>query len=1413
MKRLLCILLSLALLLSCAPFSLAEDLHNTQTRVGRDPQIAPPPETFSAPPTCHSERSEESYAAQYESVPAIEDVPLAFPSGAREACAAGVEDMPEMLSPEGKVAAAERLTDEGESAAQMETAPTEAVPAELQATYSGTCGENLTWTLDEDGTLTISGTGAMTDYNVEYNSNLGKRITTAPWGYYFNSIETVTICSDVTYIGGCAFSNCTSLKSVTIPDSITSIGGGAFFGCSDLTSVTIPDSVTSIGGDAFYGCSGLTSVTIPDSVTRIGSHSFSRCSNLGSVTIPNSVKIIEGYAFYDCDSLTSVAIPNSVMTLGYLAFCSCDNLTCVTIGNGIKNIEDGVFWSCNSLTSITIPDSVINIGYLAFNGCNSLKDVFFNGSQEQWNAISIGSDNAPLQTAAIHCSQVITSGTCGGNLTWMLNDAGKLTISGKGAMDNYNSVDVAPWYSNRSSVVTIEIADGVTSIGDYAFCDCPNLTNVSIIGGVLTIGENAFSSCNSLVCASLPNSLASIGSQAFIYCSSLTDVYYNGAEAQWDSITVGNDNTSLLNANKHFLAQIVGGTCSDNLTWTLDSAGTLTISGTGEMTDYDYDVNADDDMAITTAPWGTYYFQIKRIVIDLGVTSIGKRAFCHCSSAIDVTIPSSVTRIGDNAFSICYSLASVAMPSSVTSIGFSVFHGCGNLTSIHVADNNPSYTSVDGVLFNKAMTTLIQFPEGKSGAYTIPDSVTSIGAHTFSSCRSLTSVTIPGSVTSIGDWAFSHCDSLTSVIYCGTAAQWTKISIGNSNDPLKNAARTYHTGHTWSSEPTVVPATCTAEGKKTLTCSVCGMQKSETIPLVPHSWNDGTVTTPTSCTSAGVKTFTCTVCSETKEETIPALGHDYVRIAGVEPTCTEGGWAALTCSRCSDNAYREYDPLGHAWDEGVVTTAATCTETGVKTFTCKNDASHTRTETISALSHDLIHHEKAVCAGIGWDAYDTCSRCDYTTYTEIAKLGDIDGDSNVNAKDITILRRALAGGYGILVDNDSADFTSDGNVNAKDITVFRRALAGGYGVDFHNYDDWSEDVPASCTQNGSKYRICTICGYRNTGIITKAAHSFGNWVTKVAATCARAGSKHRACTVCGSTETETIAKTNVHTYDNWITDIAASCEADGSKHHICSVCGATETESIGKLGHAYDDWTTDFEATCAAEGSKHRTCSVCGSKETGMIAKTNAHSYSSWITDVAATCGSTGSKHRECTVCGNRETSTIATTGSHSYGSWITSTPATCVSYGSKYRTCSVCGRKDTAEIAKTGHSFAGWVVDRAATSTTNGSKHRDCSYCGYRETQSIPATGGGTITNSGNGSVQHNGGMVIVYYGWAQSGNIVAVRIAFKNNYPTQVSNAAVIYCGGQRRTVTARIPANSLSAEQTITFVVSGNASVTVS
>ncbi|MCD8161397.1 MAG: leucine-rich repeat domain-containing protein, partial [Clostridiales bacterium] len=211
---------------------------------------------------------------------------------------------------------------------------------------SGTCGDDLTWTLYSDYELTITGTGAMTDWS-EANE--------VPWYSYCNSITSVTIPDGVTSIGAEAFAYCESLTSVTIPDSVTTIGKYAFEYCTGLTSVTIPSSVTTIGNGAFRSCESLTSVAVPDSVTSIGNGAFSDCTGLATVTIGSGVTEIGSYVFSNCQSLTAITVDTE-----NTAYVSVDGILFNTAQTTL------VCYPAGKSGEYTIPSSVTAIGDYAF---------------------------------------------------------------------------------------------------------------------------------------------------------------------------------------------------------------------------------------------------------------------------------------------------------------------------------------------------------------------------------------------------------------------------------------------------------------------------------------------------------------------------------------------------------------------------------------------------------------------------------------------------------------------------------------------------------------------------------------------------------------------------------------------------------------------------------------------------------------------------------------------------------------------------------------------------------------------------------------------------------------------------------------------------------------------------------------
>lgn len=199
-----------------------------------------------------------------------------------------------------------------------------------------------------------------------------------------------------------AFCGCTGLTKLDLPRSLQTIGGFAFSNCTGLTSVTVPRNVIILGYDAFDGCTGLTSVSLPSGLYKIGSSAFAGCTSLTQMTIPENVKLLDDGIFINCTSLTRVTLPSSLTVIEDRMFEGCTSLTDVTIPDKVAEIRFSTFKDCSSLTSINIPVSVKTIGPIAFLGCTSLTDVYYGGTEEQWNAIDGLEWQKPLLAATIH---------------------------------------------------------------------------------------------------------------------------------------------------------------------------------------------------------------------------------------------------------------------------------------------------------------------------------------------------------------------------------------------------------------------------------------------------------------------------------------------------------------------------------------------------------------------------------------------------------------------------------------------------------------------------------------------------------------------------------------------------------------------------------------------------------------------------------------------------------------------------------------------------------------------------------------------------------------------------------------------------------------------------------------------------
>ncbi len=392
----------------------------------------------------------------------------------------------------------------------------------------------------------------------------------------------------------------------------------------------------------------------------------------------------------------------------------------------VTSVKNGVFFDCQYLMSITIDKNVTSLGNCPFGNCKSLTNIVVNSANPNYSSIGGVLFNKDKTILVQYPSQKeekdytipksVTSIGVGAFMS--CKNLPSITIP-----NSVTSIGDAAFY-NCNALKSVTIGNKVTSIGNKAFYHCIWLNSVNMLGNVTSIGEGAFYGCRSLASVAIPDSVTSIGGAAFDDCDRLPSILFSKGKKILVRYSPFNRETSYI--------------IPDTVTFIANNAFSQCLS-------------------------------LKNVTISKNVTSIGNGAFYGCEALTGVTIGNKVTSIGDGTFFNCSNLTSITIPDSVTSIKDAAFVGCISLTNIVVNSTNPNYSSIEGVLFNKKQTVLIQYPAKKDGIdYTIPKSVTSIENSAFFRTSRLTSITIPDSVTTIGDAAFCGCNNLKSV------------SIGNS---------------------------------------------------------------------------------------------------------------------------------------------------------------------------------------------------------------------------------------------------------------------------------------------------------------------------------------------------------------------------------------------------------------------------------------------------------------------------------------------------------------------------------------------------------------------------------------------------------------------------------------------------------
>jgi len=505
-----------------------------------------------------------------------------------------------------------------------------------------------------------------------------------------------------------------------------------------LTKITFPSALSSIGYGAFYGCVNLKNVTIPETVTTINARAFQSCNSFTEIVIPNGVTVLNNNILYDCNGLLSLTIGNAVTSIKTWAF-GCSNLktfNCLT--STPPTVEKDWFYGGN-VTDVFVPTDAAVTAFRA----NSAWITAFPGTIIK-KVGTIGGPFLSVSATALQVSSAANSSTTftiTSNTSWTIASDQPVCVVSPTSGSNNGTITVTATTENTASTsrtanLTITGVE-VTSIVITATQAAATMTTpVSKTVAVTTAGT-----LNYLLTAEEKSTITDLTVTGNIDAQDIATMYYYMpilAVLDLSGASIVQYSTSYP-ANQLPLASFCNGGTGVGKT-TLRTVilpnGLTSIGGSAFR----------GCTGITT------------ITLPAGINTIEGAAFYGCTGLTSLTIPTSVTNIGSGAFTACTSLTTLTIPASVTSIGDNAFQ-----CYISVDENNLNYSSIDGLLFNKTQTNLMQCPISKTGNFTIPTSVTSIGRGAFSYRSGLTSITIPSTLISIATGTFFGCTSLISI--------------------------------------------------------------------------------------------------------------------------------------------------------------------------------------------------------------------------------------------------------------------------------------------------------------------------------------------------------------------------------------------------------------------------------------------------------------------------------------------------------------------------------------------------------------------------------------------------------------------------------------------------------------------------
>ena len=886
---------------------------------------------------------------------------------------------------------------------------------------------------------------------------------------------------------------------------------------------------TAISEKAFFNDKQLTSLSLPSSVERVDSSAFEGASNLKTITFSDGgkgLKKIDSLAFKDCSSLESIDLSNAEIT----------------------EIPARAFENCTSLKSVKLPPTVTKIANNAFSGCSKLEEI------EGLEQCKISELSATAFDSCVRLKDINLSNATIAAIPDQIFSGMRGLISAT-VPKTVTSIGTEAFYACKNLEMINGLSDcDITKIGEKAFYNCWSLKEADLSGSSLTVlPVSAFKGDTALLSVKMPESLNEIGNKAFYGCSAMKKLDLNNTRLTTIGDSALSDMTSLMYINLPDTVNSVGAKAFD-LNLRLDSSDTALMPTVVSENVTPASVNYTDN---NVSPWKRrqVIFRDNAVAVHFdGNGSDGKTANApvFASAGTKISIPAcKYTKKGY-----------LFKEWNTKKDGSGTAYKAGVRTSDAI--------SILYAQWQKATAKVtLEFPGGK---------YTNASGSTWDDSFSFTA-------------SFS---SNSSVTYLPFAQNMTKEGCTFAG---------------WYTEP---------EYKKrieslTIRTAIDGMTLyAKWNDTHEHVWGEGAITTKPTCTTPGVKTYTCSVCQKTKTEEIPATGHQHTEVRNVkEATCKEEGYTGDTyCTDCGEklSSGEPTAKKAHDWDEGKVTTEATCKNTGVKTYTC-NNCSETKTEVIPMTDHIWDNGKvttKPSCITPGVKTY-TCSACQKEKTEKIPATGHLHTEIR-NKKEATCKEDGYTGD---VYCKDCGEKLFNGKTIAKTTE--------------HTWDDGKVTKAATCTEKGLKLYTCTVCDKVRTEEIPATGHQHTEVRNVKEATCTKAGyTGDTYCKDCGEkiSSGEVIEKL-AHTWDEGNVTKEADCIEVGVKTYTCRKCGATKTEDIPMTEHTWDEGEVTTAPTCTKPGVRTYTCSVCKATRTEAI-KATGHLHTEIRNKKDASCTENG---------------------------------------------------------------------------------------------------------------------------------------------------------------------------------------------